>query len=118
MDDETPAKVHSELPEWAKKRLVLIWLCPANCALDKTFPSLNERLGLTPGPSYEPPEEVTASQEEDLVPSDAWTQLDSMDAAPALPDDAQRLERLLERITEVLLPPETCELTTPEASSG
>ena len=73
---------------------------------------------LTPGPSYEPPEEVTGSQDADLLPSDAWTQLDTMDAAPALPDDAQRLERLLERITEVLLPPETCELTTPEASSG
>ena len=118
MDDEKPAKVHSELPDWAKKRLVLIWLCPANCALDKTFPTMNERLGLTPGPSSNPPEEVDASMGDDHAPSDAWTQLESQDAAPALADDAQRLERLLERITEVLLPPETCELTTPEASSG
>ena len=118
MDDEKPAKVHSELPDWAKKRLALIWLCPANCALDKTFPTMNERLGLTPGPSSNPPEEVDASMGDDHAPSDAWTQLESQDAAPALADDAQRLERLLERITEVLLPPETCELTTPEASSG
>ena len=111
-------KVHQVLPTWAKQRLVLVWLCPNNCALDTSFPTLNERLGLVPGPSRilsgdltpEPlgtfqdlPEE---EQETATETTAAWPQID--DDEP--PDDAQRLALLLARINDALLPPETCAL--------
>ena len=37
LDDEKPAEVHTHLPAWAKERLVLIWFCPATCALDTSL---------------------------------------------------------------------------------
>ena len=118
MDDEKPAKVHQVLPTWAKQRLVLVWLCPNDCALDTSFPTLNERLGLVPGPfrfssGDQPTAQLGTSQEfpeeeQDTATdtSAAWSQID--DAAAS--DDAQRLTLLLERINEALLPPETCVL--------
>ena len=118
MDDEKPAKVHQVLPTWAKQRLVLVWLCPTNCALDTSFPTLQERLGLVPGPSRIPSGDLPTEplgtyqdlpeeeQETATETTAAWPQID--DDEP--PDDAQRLALLLARINDALLPPETCAL--------
>ena len=42
LDDAKPAKTHQRLLDWAKRRLVLIWLRPAPCKADSTAPSLED----------------------------------------------------------------------------
>ena len=98
VDDGKPSKTHQELPLGAKEPLVLIWLCPTECALDTSFPSLRERLGFDSTPVLEPctasPVDGDSTLDDPASPA-TWSQNDAPSEGSLAVDDQQRLGNLM-----------------------
>lgn len=105
LDDGKPAKTHRQLPDWAKRRLVLIWLCPAPYLVDSSAPSLDDMCPLTPSRSetlhVEDQSRSWSTQAED---TDSIRALDATWPENGQATDQQQRNLLLSRIAAALEP--------------